>query len=130
MRRKLLSRIVVTFFLSLMGVAITGAVFAKDIDIGLETMTLKSDGATQAAIFPHRTHQKKIGCMDCHHLTGQTMTANSCDSCHNQEMKNEELNTYKKAAHVLCRGCHKEASKAGKAVPVKCSGCHPNAFGK
>jgi hypothetical protein len=40
-------------------------------------------------------------------------------------MENKKLDSYMKAAHENCRGCHQQAAKEGKNAPTKCSGCHP-----
>jgi hypothetical protein len=40
------------------------------------------------------------------------------------EAAQQPLNSYQKAAHVLCQGCHRIAKKEGKPAPTKCTGCH------
>lgn len=102
-----------------------GIAFSKDIDIGSETMTLKTTEERKPAKFPHRQHQNIMSCMKCHHINGSTITVRRCVSCHNDGMKNEKLNDLKKAAHLLCSGCHKLAKQEGKPAPTRCSGCHP-----
>lgn len=102
-----------------------GMAFSKDIDIGAETMTLKTTAEKKPAEFPHRLHQNIMSCMKCHHIDGRTITVRRCVSCHNEGMNNEKLNDFRKAAHLLCRGCHKLAREEGTPAPTRCSGCHP-----
>lgn len=105
---------------------IASGVQAKGVDLGPETLNMKTPAAKKPAVFPHRTHQKIIGCAECHHIFGEIMTTDSCLSCHNKELSDLKLNNLKKAAHARCRGCHKKLHKQGnEKVPVKCSGCHP-----
>lgn len=104
---------------------ISSVSMAKSIDIGPEMITMKSASGEKPASFPHRAHQKTIGCMECHHISGQEMNIDKCASCHIEEMENKNLNSIKEAAHARCRDCHKTVSKSGGNAPVKCSGCHP-----
>ena len=98
---------------------------SNDTDIGPEIITMKSATARKIAEFPHRMHQEMYVCMECHHVNGQKMTTQKCNTCHNEKMDNQTLNDYKKAGHRLCRECHKVVKKEGMDAPTNCSGCHP-----
>ena len=102
-----------------------GSGISMEVDIGPETLTMKSVTGKKPAVFPHRIHQDMVSCIDCHHVREQIMVIDKCELCHTETMKNEKLNSLKKAGHVQCRGCHKKAKKAGQDAPVKCSACHP-----
>jgi hypothetical protein len=57
------------------------------------------------------------------------MTIQKCETCHNKaavaDGMPKKLETFKKVAHELCKGCHKELRDKGeKAGPYKCNGCH------
>ena len=108
-------------------------------DKGPAEIVLKStvDPAKKAkpAFFPHARHQKKFVCATCHHSNGvddkkvaykEGQKIEKCDSCHNTTSGMiEPLNTFKKTAHTLCKGCHKELKQSGEAAgPTKCNGCH------
>lgn len=101
------------------------------------------------AIFPHKAHQDKIGCGECHHgmadgkqvpyTDGQEI--GKCESCHNKdvlagktmEMAGKKkptilkLDTIKGAGHGNCLVCHKKiaAENADLKKIAKCSACHP-----
>ena len=99
--------------------------------IGPEEMELNSPAGIKSARFPHKKHQGIFGCKECHHTkTDDNMQApyidgmavKRCITCHNAEnMANAKLNSFKLAAHGLCKECHKK-NKAK--APTKCSGCH------
>jgi hypothetical protein len=123
---------VVALALSL-GFAITAGVAG---DTGPEEMVLKTAEAKKPALFPHAKHQQMEGvtCATCHHSKGddgkqaayeEGQKIEKCVTCHNADMANEKLNSFKGAAHGLCQTCHKEKKAAGMAAPTKCSGCHP-----
>ena len=67
------------------------------------TMTIKDSAKPKPAEFPHAAHQEKIECDKCHKDVNYLPGAWT-----------------KKAAHALCKDCHK-AEKA----PKKCTTCHP-----
>lgn len=111
-------------------------------DKGPEEMVLRSTvnpaQKTKLAFFPHAVHQGNFDCLTCHHGKGDDgkqvpytdgMEIKKCESCHNKDavvkgMPNE-LETFKKAAHEKCKGCHKKLKDEGKeAGPYKCNGCH------
>lgn len=99
-------------------------------DTGPENMELKSPNGKQTAQFPHGKHQKLYQCRECHHGSKggelvpyqKNMQFRKCVACHNEnEMENPRFNSFKLAAHGLCKVCHK---KMKKKAPTKCSGCH------
>jgi hypothetical protein len=100
-------------------------------DTGPETIKLKSPSGKKPAQFPHKKHQESFTCNDCHHAkTGDSakspyeegMQVNKCIFCHNKDdMANPKLNSFKLAAHGLCKECHKRNRDT---APTKCSGCH------
>lgn len=111
-----------------------GVVIASDK--GPEEMVLKTDAAKKPALFPHAKHQKMEGatCAECHHSKGADgkqaayvdgQKIEQCVTCHNADMPNETLNSFKKAAHINCKDCHKTKAAEGLAAPTKCAGCHP-----
>jgi len=98
---------------------------------GPEEMELKTAAGTKPARFPHKKHQESIGCKECHHAKTKKglqapyvdgMVVANCFTCHNAEdMANVKLNSFKLAAHTLCKECHK---KYKDSAPTKCTGCH------
>jgi hypothetical protein len=98
-------------------------------DNGPAEMVLKTGDAKKPATFPHKAHQDKYECAQCHHGAAdgkqtpyvEGMAIQKCTSCHNDDMANAKLNSFKNVAHERCKGCHKEA---GGNAPTKCSGCH------
>jgi hypothetical protein len=107
-----------------------GTCFASDA--GGETLILKAEKGNKPVNFPHKAHQDKYACADCHHTKGadgkqaplaEGAAVEKCATCHNADMADPKLNSFKGAAHANCKGCHKE-SGSDKA-PTKCDGCHP-----
>jgi len=100
-------------------------------DQGPQTLELKTFSGKKPARFPHRRHQKKFACKECHHTKTDTglkeeysddMKIERCVACHNEnDMTNPKLNSFKLAAHGLCKACHKQNRDS---APTKCSGCH------
>jgi predicted CXXCH cytochrome family protein len=101
-----------------------GNVFGVEVNIGPENITLQTEAARKPADFPHRQHQDSYSCTACHHAKDQVMVIDKCASCHNKDISNSAVNSYKKAAHKLCKDCHKAVNKEGSEAPIKCSGCH------
>lgn len=101
------------------------------VPTGPAEMTLKTAAAIKSARFPHKKHQEAYECGTCHHSKSENgskkpyiegMEIRNCVVCHNKEsMKNPRFNTFKLAAHGLCKECHK---KNKDSAPTKCSGCH------
>lgn len=112
---------------------LTPAAFAAESGAAEIILESKIDHARKAkpAFFPHGSHQARLECAHCHHAqdsagklvpftAGQAIA--SCESCHNSgnTAMQEELNTFQKAGHALCRSCH----QASNAKLAKCSVCH------
>lgn len=97
---------------------------------GPAEMTLKTKKGKKPAAFPHKKHQEMMDCAECHHSKGadgkqqaysKGMKIAKCETCHDGTMANKKVATYKNAAHVNCKGCH----KAKKKGPTGCTkGCH------
>ena len=100
-------------------------------DKGPEEMILKTAASKKPAKFPHGTHQEAFACGECHHAKTddgmqfpyvEKMEIKKCVTCHNKDdMANPKLNSFKLAAHGLCKECHKQNKDS---APTKCSGCH------
>ena len=103
---------------------VTSTALGVEISIGPEEITLMTETARKPAKFPHRQHQEVYSCTACHHAKDEIMVIDKCANCHTKEMSNSDVNSYKKAAHKLCKDCHKEVNDLGKDAPIKCSGCH------
>jgi len=104
---------------------IAGNAFGVEVSIGPADITLQTEAARKLADFPHRQHQDSYACTACHHAKDEVMVIDKCVGCHTKEISNPDVNSYKKAAHKLCKDCHKEVNKEGGEAPIKCSGCHP-----
>ena len=104
---------------------IAGNAFGVEVSIGPADITLQTEAARKPADFPHRQHQDSYACTACHHAKDEVMVIDKCAGCHTKEISNPDVNSYKKAAHKLCKDCHKEVNKKGSEAPIKCSGCHP-----
>jgi len=103
-------------------------------DTGTADMVLKTAEGKKPATFPHEKHQKMEGmtCGNCHHIKGADgkqaayvdgQAIQKCVTCHNADMANEKLNSFKGAAHDNCKGCHK--AKEAEGASTKCTACHP-----
>lgn len=101
-----------------------GSAAGVEVNIGPADMTLQTESARKPADFPHRQHQDAYSCTVCHHADGEVMVIDRCANCHNKDIDNADVNSYKKAAHKMCKDCHKEVNSQGKDAPIKCSGCH------
>jgi len=124
------SVILTTAMIFILGMVLASGL-AMAADAGPEEMVLKTAAAKKPANFPHKKHQEKFSCGDCHH--GKTddgkqapyaegQAVQKCASCHNAEMANPKLNSFKLAGHGNCKECHK---KNKDTAPTKCGGCHP-----
>ena len=100
---------------------------------GPAEMVLKTVDAKKPAFFPHEKHQKMEGntCATCHHSKGadgmqaayvEGQAIQKCVTCHNADMPNEKLNSFKNAAHARCKACHK--ANKDKGASTKCTTCH------
>jgi predicted CXXCH cytochrome family protein len=103
---------------------IAGNAFGVEVSIGPADITLQTESKRKPADFPHRQHQDSYACTVCHHAKDEVMVIDKCGSCHTLDISNPDVNSYKKAAHKLCKGCHKVVNKEGSEAPIKCSGCH------
>jgi predicted CXXCH cytochrome family protein len=110
--------------ISIVALFIAGNASGVEVSIGPADITLQTEAARKPADFPHRQHQEAYACTACHHAKDEIMVIDKCASCHTKDISNPDVNSYKKAAHKLCKDCHKEVNKAGKEAPIKCSGCH------
>lgn len=95
-----------------------------EVDIGPESIVMQSR-YNKPALFPHRRHQDWYGCTACHHATDRIMVIGKCESCHNKDMKDSRMDSLRRAAHELCKGCHKRDRPAGTTGSSGCSLCHP-----
>ena len=103
---------------------IAGNAFGVEVSIGPADITLQTESKRKPADFPHRQHQDSYACTVCNHAKDEVMVIDKCASCHTLDISNPDVNSYKKAAHKLCKGCHKVVNKEGSEAPIKCSGCH------
>ncbi len=119
---------------------ILSAAFALVVGFGVASNTVAAEKgpadivmqtaqAKKPAQFPHAKHQAAFKCEECHH----SKTADGkqgpyeagkeakCESCHDgKTVTNPKIDSFMKAAHENCKGCH----KAQKKGPDKCDGCH------
>ena len=103
---------------------IAGNSLGTEVSIGPADITLQTEEARKPADFPHRQHQEAYSCTACHHAKDEIMVIDKCVSCHTKDISNSDVNSFKKAAHKLCKDCHKKVNEEGKDAPIKCSGCH------
>lgn len=103
---------------------LAGNALGVEVSIGPADITLQTESARKPADFPHRQHQKAYSCTACHHAKDEIMVIDKCANCHTKDISNSEVNSYKKAAHKLCKDCHKKVNDNGMDAPIKCSGCH------
>ena len=104
---------------------LAGNASGVEVSTGPADITLQTGSARKPADFPHRRHQESFSCTACHHAKDGIMVIDKCARCHDADISKAELNSYKKAAHILCKDCHKKVNSAGGEAPIKCSGCHP-----
>jgi len=116
--------------------------FAAD-DAGPADITIVCEKSKKPkpAQFPHKAHQDKIKCGECHHGMAdgkqvpyaEGMKIQKCDACHNAETLagkksgKLKLDTIKGAGHGNCLACHKDAAKKDPAKKAlkSCKTCHP-----
>lgn len=83
----------------------------------------------------HKKHAEEYGtaCTDCHHVfeDGKNVwkegdPVHKCSECHDYEKSEGGALKLQLAFHKNCKGCHKDAYKAGKkdAPFRKCNDCH------
>jgi hypothetical protein len=103
---------------------IAASAYGVEVKIGPADITLQTEAARKPSDFPHRQHQDAYSCTVCHHAKDEVMVIDKCAGCHTKDISNPDVNSYKKAAHKLCKDCHKAVNKEGSEAPIKCSGCH------
>lgn len=132
MKKALICAFAVTF-LCMAGVSLA--------DNGPEEMTLQAvkDAAKKPkpAVFPHAKHQEIAKCADCHHgakdgkqvAYAEGLKIQKCEECHFKgNGMDKKIETFKGAAHVNCKDCHKAAAAKDPALKekfAKCMPCHP-----
>jgi len=121
MKFGLLLKLTVTGFITFF---VFGSAAGVEVNIGPADIVLQTESARKPADFPHRQHQEAYSCTVCHHATDEIMVIDKCANCHNKDIDNPDVNSYKKAAHKMCKDCHKDVRDQGKEAPIKCSGCH------
>ncbi len=109
------------------------------------TITDSTSAKPKPAQFPHKVHQDKFKCDECHHGMAdgkavpytEGMKIEKCETCHTGDtlagkMKDKlKLDTLKGAGHGNCLECHKKMAKADPTLKEKkidkCAACHPKA---
>lgn len=139
----MLKKIVACTFLTLF--ALAGSVNCFAADAGPADITITGDPDAKKpkpAVFPHKAHQDKLKCAECHHGMGEDgkqvaytegQEIGKCSSCHNKEklagktMGKLKLDTMKGAGHGNCLACHKKLKKENPDLKTiaKCATCHP-----
>ena len=83
----------------------------------------KAQAKKSPVSFPHKAHQDKYECVECHHTAKGADDAQSCFECHgkNPDIPDPgQMSAKKNPFHIKCIGCHKEEA----AGPTKCKECH------
>jgi len=117
------------------GKIVKEAALTADTRQGPAIIKMQTARKRKVALFPHRKHQEKFECANCHHgvdndgkrvLYSEGMEIQHCVTCHNSKMQNKHLNNLMLAAHSLCKNCHRRiVAESGTAGPIeKCIGCH------
>lgn len=144
MLKKFLVGSVISMFI--MGGAVISSMATDENKSGPEDITITdaTSSKPKPAQFPHKMHQDKFECGECHHGMGddgkqvpytEDMEIQECAACHNSDtlggkMKDKlKLDTLKGAGHGNCLECHKkmaaEDPKLKEKKIDKCSACHP-----
>jgi hypothetical protein len=121
---KVVRGFLIIFFTCFVSLFIGGSAFGVEVSIGPAEIVLQTEAARKPADFPHRQHQEAYSCTACHHAKDEVMVIDKCANCHTKDINNADVNSYKKAAHKLCKDCHKKVNSEGMDAPIKCSGCH------
>lgn len=130
MIKKSVACIIIAFFISLpmIGIADKGPA-----DMILQAEKDKSK-KPKPAVFPHAKHQETISCAECHHTAkdgkqvaySEGMEIQKCETCHFKGSGlPKKLETFKGAAHVNCKSCHKEVVAAKPELKDEFKGCLP-----
>lgn len=130
MMRKLLICVFAITFLFFAGISIASN---GPADMMLQAEKDKAK-KPKPAVFPHAKHQEIAKCADCHHggkdgkqiAYTDGMEIQKCESCHFKGSgMDKKITTYKGAAHVNCKACHKAAKKEKPELAAKFKGCLP-----
>jgi len=111
---------------------------SAEIDSGQGPIFIKLEtggNRKPAVLFSHRKHQDLFECSNCHHGMdnegkrlpySRGMEIQRCVICHNLNMENKQLNSIMRAAHRVCKDCHKKTvEESGTAGPIDmCIRCH------
>lgn len=136
----MVKKVIVSLIASAFILGTSAAISLSADNKGPADITVGAAG-TKPAQFPHKAHQDKFKCGECHHGMAdgkqvpykEGQEVKKCDSCHNATalagktkgaLKLDEL---KGAGHGNCLECHKETAKndPSKAALGKCDTCHP-----
>ena len=141
MLKKFLVCSVVSMFV--MGGAVISSMATSDTGPATITITDSKSAKPKPAQFPHKAHQDKFKCGECHHGIAdgkqvpytEGMKIQKCETCHTGDtlagkMKDKlKLDTIKGAGHGNCLECHKEMTAKDPALKEKklasCTTCHP-----
>jgi hypothetical protein len=111
-------------------------------NVGPAEITLQTTGSAKPkpAVFPHKAHQDRMKCGECHHTIAagkqvpytEGMEIKKCESCHNKEVLGGKkkgalnLDEFKGAGHGNCLECHKTTAAADPAKKelAVCKTCH------
>lgn len=124
---------------------LAGSVNCFATNTGPADIVIASEGSKKPkpAQFPHKIHQEKFDCAECHHgmVDGEKVAYTAdleiqkCSSCHNAEVlpgkkkDKHKLDTPKGYGHGNCQDCHKAMAKDDPELKAKkiasCSSCHP-----
>ena len=141
MLKKFLVCSVVSMFV--MGGAVISSMATGDTGPATLTIVDSKSAKPKPALFPHKEHQDKFKCGECHHGMAdgkqvpytEGMKIQKCETCHTGDtlagkMKGKlKLDTIKGAGHGNCLECHKEMVAKDPALKEKkldkCTTCHP-----
>ncbi len=130
MTRKIIVCVFGVIFLCFAGIVIA--------DNGPAEMTLQAEkdkaSKPKPAVFPHAKHQEIAECGDCHHGAAdgkqvpyeEGQEIGKCESYHfSGNGMDKKIETFKNAAHVNCKDCHKEVVSSKPELKDKFKGCLP-----
>lgn len=141
MLKKFLVCSVISMFV--MGGAVISAMATDDAGPADITLTDSTSSKPKPAQFPHKIHQDKFKCGECHHGMAdgkqvpytEGMKIEKCATCHTGDtlagkMKDKlKLDSLKGAGHGNCLECHKKMAAEDPALKEKkidkCAACHP-----
>jgi hypothetical protein len=141
MLKKVLVCSVVSMFA--LGGAVISSMATSDPGPADITFSDSKSAKPKPAQFPHKAHQDKFKCGECHHGMAdgkqvpytEGMEIQKCEACHNSDVLagkmdgKLELDTLKGAGHGNCLACHKKMAAEDPALKAKkiasCATCHP-----